>query len=237
MTRMVRTNKKDDAVSPVVGVMLMLVVTIVIAAVVTLFATGLTTSAEAAPVAVLQGNASAEKVTFTHMGGDELDVAKMKIMVNGAEAVDSSAMTGVLFAGETLPVSLKDKLTVNQVNVQVVYDGTYVIYDKNLNVVNGGDTLLVPLVDSKVDSTKGVIALKQQRDNSWIVIIKPNTGYSIVENSVRVQNYQTGSDESKKWNLTRALTLTMDGTNQTWEFDNPTNSVKVTCEFSKAIEK
>jgi len=46
--------KKDDGVSPVVGVMLMLVVTIVIAAVVTLFATGLTTSAEAAPVAVLE---------------------------------------------------------------------------------------------------------------------------------------------------------------------------------------
>ena len=45
-----RTNtKKDNAVSPVVGVMLMLVVTIIIAAVVSVFAGGLMTNQQAAP--------------------------------------------------------------------------------------------------------------------------------------------------------------------------------------------
>ena len=53
MTVMKKTEQKDDAVSPVVGVMLMLVVTIIIAAVVAAFATGLSSSAEAAPVASL----------------------------------------------------------------------------------------------------------------------------------------------------------------------------------------
>ena len=41
MTVMKKTEQKDDAVSPVVGVMLMLVVTIIIAAVVAAFAGGL----------------------------------------------------------------------------------------------------------------------------------------------------------------------------------------------------
>lgn len=44
-------EKKDPAVSPVVGVMLMLVVTIIIAAVVSSFASGLGDTAEPAPVA------------------------------------------------------------------------------------------------------------------------------------------------------------------------------------------
>ena len=50
---MKKTEQKDDAVSPVVGVMLMLVVTIIIAAVVAAFAGGVMTSQEPAPTAVL----------------------------------------------------------------------------------------------------------------------------------------------------------------------------------------
>ena len=49
---MTRT-KPDDAVSPVIGVMLMLVVTVVIAAAVAVFATGLAEDTEPAPVAKL----------------------------------------------------------------------------------------------------------------------------------------------------------------------------------------
>jgi archaeal type IV pilus assembly protein PilA len=45
------SNKHENAVSPVVGVMLMLVVTIIIAAVVSAFAGGLSTGSKAAPVA------------------------------------------------------------------------------------------------------------------------------------------------------------------------------------------
>ena len=47
------SKKSDDAVSPVIGVMLMLVVTVVIAAAVTIFATGVVGETEPAPVAVL----------------------------------------------------------------------------------------------------------------------------------------------------------------------------------------
>ncbi|HJK77866.1 MAG TPA: type IV pilin N-terminal domain-containing protein [Methanocorpusculum sp.] len=49
MQRRTNTTRKNDAVSPVVGVMLMLVVTIIIAAVVSMYAGGLMTNQQAAP--------------------------------------------------------------------------------------------------------------------------------------------------------------------------------------------
>jgi len=52
--RILKAVKKDDAVSPVIGVMLMIVITVVIGAVVALFATNVMSSTEAAPVAVLE---------------------------------------------------------------------------------------------------------------------------------------------------------------------------------------
>ena len=64
---MKKTEQKDDAVSPVVGVMLMLVVTIIIAAVVAAFASGVTADVEKAPNTVLDVKIY-EKYTTTSMG-------------------------------------------------------------------------------------------------------------------------------------------------------------------------
>ena len=46
-------KRSDDAVSPVIGIMLMLVVTVVIAAVITGFATGFATETRATPVVMM----------------------------------------------------------------------------------------------------------------------------------------------------------------------------------------
>ena len=87
MTVMKKSNK-DDAVSPVIGVMLMLVVTIVIAAVVAAFASGLTTSEEIGPSTVLSVSMSAAAVPQTnedyyvfikHHGGDPLKLSELRI--------------------------------------------------------------------------------------------------------------------------------------------------------------
>ena len=84
MTVMKKTEQKDDAVSPVVGVMLMLVVTIIIAAVVAAFATGLSSSTEAAPVASLTvkiptANGVVSDFQITHNSGDPLPTNDLKI--------------------------------------------------------------------------------------------------------------------------------------------------------------
>ena len=57
----------DDAVSPVVGIMLMLVVTIIIAAVVSTMAGGLMTSTDAAPQVAFSVSSTVEKISDSVM--------------------------------------------------------------------------------------------------------------------------------------------------------------------------
>ena len=75
----------QDAVSPVVGVMLMLVVTIIIAAVVSSFASGLGTTSEAAPTVSLavniQGSTLSQKATIENLGGEALPTKDLQIIV------------------------------------------------------------------------------------------------------------------------------------------------------------
>jgi FlaG/FlaF family flagellin (archaellin) len=75
---------RDDAVSPVVGVMLMLVVTIIIAALVSSFAGGLGSTSGTAPTATLAVKMSAgpndTNVTIEHLGGDPLATKDLQII-------------------------------------------------------------------------------------------------------------------------------------------------------------
>ena len=75
-----KKTETDDAVSPVVGVMLMLVVTIVIAALVAAFASGLGSETSATPNALFSVEYEAITdypqtaiITWNHKGGDTLD--------------------------------------------------------------------------------------------------------------------------------------------------------------------
>lgn len=93
MKQATQRNRSEEAVSPVVGVMLMLVVTIIIAAVVSSFASGVITSTEKAPSAVLDvkiysaanvgGTMSktyAPDFTIDHLSGDALNTADLKLV-------------------------------------------------------------------------------------------------------------------------------------------------------------
>jgi len=88
-----RKKEQEEAVSPVVGVMLMLVVTIIIAAVVSGFAGGLVSSAEKAPAAVLDvkiysaanvggimSKTYAPDFTIDHISGDVLNTADLRMV-------------------------------------------------------------------------------------------------------------------------------------------------------------
>lgn len=87
-------KKSDDAVSPVIGVMLIIVVTVVIAAVVTAFATGVVGETEPAPVAVLdvkiytnypalyangEPNVCGPDLHITHISGDHVDTKNIEL--------------------------------------------------------------------------------------------------------------------------------------------------------------
>ena len=77
-------KKSDDAISPVIGVMLMLVVTVVIAAAVTIFATGVVGETEAAPVATLNVEILSNQESLEGLNGPELFITHVS-----GEAVDT----------------------------------------------------------------------------------------------------------------------------------------------------
>jgi FlaG/FlaF family flagellin (archaellin) len=77
------TRGNDSAVSPVVGVMLMLVVTIIIASVISAYAGGLSGTREKAPqvsIAVKAYNNST--IYFDHMGGDGFSIDDLTIILD-----------------------------------------------------------------------------------------------------------------------------------------------------------
>ena len=75
-------QNRNNAVSPVVGVMLMLVVTIIIAAIVSAFSAGAVNGQTKAPQATIQGQFSvANGLSLTHAGGDPLPLSNIRIVV------------------------------------------------------------------------------------------------------------------------------------------------------------
>lgn len=92
-------KKSDDAISPVIGVMLMLVITVVIAAVVTIFATGVVGDTEAAPVSVLDvkifsdasGASGLPSPDFwiTHVSGDPVNTKDIELRLSWTHEDDS----------------------------------------------------------------------------------------------------------------------------------------------------
>lgn len=92
---------KEDAVSPVVGVMLMVVVTIVIAAVITTFATGvLGDESSTTPVAMIDltdvdstGNLLSS-VEFVHKGGDVLMWENVEVSLVGDSEIVTNYFPG-----------------------------------------------------------------------------------------------------------------------------------------------
>ena len=130
---MKRHERNEDAVSPVVGVMLMLVVTIVIAAVITTFATGMAgDSTSTTPMALLEaGNQqviSAQIPTsdgsrdgyllktfdIIHKGGDEIALENIQIVVDPKGGMASYRIMLVLTEAElTVPGKTGDDIVVS----------------------------------------------------------------------------------------------------------------------------
>lgn len=78
----IRFHRNDTAVSPVVGVMLMLVVTIIIAAVVSAFAGGMSDGTRKAPQSSVSvtPDIAAHQVLFDHNGGDAFSLDEIEVV-------------------------------------------------------------------------------------------------------------------------------------------------------------
>ena len=133
-------KKKEDAVSPVIGVMLMLVVTIVIAAVVAAFAGGLATETEATPIVVLDADVYETKLVLRSLSGDNLNAADTSIKVNSLDgaplATGKLTVSGYLTPGMTNTITLSSSgiKAGEYVEVVVLYEGKHIVLSKEVLV-------------------------------------------------------------------------------------------------------
>ena len=161
-----RPQKKnqDDAVSPVVGVMLMIVVTVVIAAVITVFATGVMgDESSTTPVAMIEleniksNGGLLTIVEFVHKGGDPLLWENVEVSlvgdiqtitnyfpgVHGTLTMSGKSGTGVAAeAGDYI------RVTVSPVDMDgYYYPGEEVVwnmYDKRTDGIIANGKFVVP---------------------------------------------------------------------------------------------
>ena len=74
------TSKKEDAVSPIVGVMLMLVATIIVAAIVAAFAGGMAAEVDSSPNIIISGTYSqTDGLILKHVSGDSVSGADIYV--------------------------------------------------------------------------------------------------------------------------------------------------------------
>lgn len=83
---------RDDAVSPVIGVLLMLTLTLIIAAIVNSYAGGLVDTEPKAPTATLQVSYSqSEGMEIRHVSGDPIPTSLVQIMVRPSDVFGPKA--------------------------------------------------------------------------------------------------------------------------------------------------
>lgn len=78
-----RFRKNEEAVSPVIGVILMVAITVILAAVIAAFVFGMGTPTQApqASVVITSTSTSTGNITLTHRGGDNIDLNKLKTII------------------------------------------------------------------------------------------------------------------------------------------------------------
>ena len=140
-------KKKEDAVSPVIGVMLMLVVTIVIAAVVAAFAGGLGGDVEMAPTAALDIDVTSDgKVKIESLSGEILIPNEITVKASKADGTalgeaklsDASGIGTSFAPGSTATIQLKNGNANAElsdiVTITVLSNGKHIIAKKDVLV-------------------------------------------------------------------------------------------------------
>lgn len=132
----------EDAVSPVIGVMLMIVITVVIAGVITAFATGMTEdSTTTTPMALFEADnykvgddRKLKSFDLVHKGGDEVSLENVQIMLEpGASGQGGMGIILIKTAGTS------DVKTASGNPVLSTGNRIKIAVDTNNNIAHNGD--------------------------------------------------------------------------------------------------
>ncbi|WP_224450200.1 type IV pilin [Haloprofundus salilacus] len=111
-------GNEKRAVSPVIGVILMVAITVILAAVIGTFVLGLGDSVQTAPQVSFGFDQNDNDVTITHRGGASLDADDVEVRVDGVVS-DYSQFDGTVQTGKTVSITVEESST----TVSVVYVG------------------------------------------------------------------------------------------------------------------
>ena len=138
-------NTDERAVSPVIGVILMVAITVILAAVIGTFVLGLGDSlGDSQPTAQLSisgeesDNDVAGTITIEHTGGDTINAENIDIAVrNGSETIDRDRLSDV-FDDDDARISVGDSVTVeleDNDSDNVVIDGVRLIHTPSQSII------------------------------------------------------------------------------------------------------
>jgi len=157
---MQNVKRNEQAVSPVIGVILMVVITVIIAAVLAVFAFGVgaPTKSPTASVKITSVDPVSDVITVQHYGGDTLRLKDVKITVetldgNGVIQVPTAVLdvasgaTGQFSAGDTLAIDTTTAvptLKLNGATAIVTLDAT----STGSVTLAGADSVRVTVIDT-----------------------------------------------------------------------------------------
>ena len=111
-------NDSNDsrAVSPVIGVILMVAITVILAAVIGSFVLGLGQDVDSAPQASFNFDQEADgsggvDVTVQHRGGDSIDASNLEIRSGGSVEYESGGSGSIISTGSTTLFAAGDSIT------------------------------------------------------------------------------------------------------------------------------
>ncbi|MEL4305315.1 type IV pilin N-terminal domain-containing protein [Methanococcoides sp. LMO-2] len=142
-------NRNEDAVSPVIGVILMVAITVILAAVIAAFVFGMGPS-EMAPQASVRASAAETDTGFAiimleHQGGDEIVLSSTSttFLVGGQEVVYTSAVDERFTAGERLYIGTNGTFMIGNTTTEADLVAAADLY----NIGNSSDIREVSIVD------------------------------------------------------------------------------------------
>ena len=165
--------ENKEAVSPVVGVMLMLVVTLIIAGVVSAFGGGLVSTTSATPQASISCSLTFDdSLKIQHNGGASIDGNALDVKAKIASGTFVDMVKNVVLVNATLPRGVKGNFT---------NDGGY-----TYATFQTGDVITIPYIDVIPLSPYGTGYEAQKGDIVTVTIIDKNSGKQIASQTVTV---------------------------------------------------
>ena len=138
--------KKEDAVSEVVGIMIMLTITVVLAAVVALVATSAVGDTEKPLTAEITAvGVSGDEITFELISGEPFALSDIRVVLGVREdstetkSIAGTELTPLVSGADTIFLGDRFKLTLEGMTVSTGEHLTYRFYDKSGKPFSSGE--------------------------------------------------------------------------------------------------